>query len=158
LLLGDSLGSSYNNSWHESNTSEFLCWDMLPWEHPYNCLHEKLHKQLDNHICIYKQYHKQLWNQKYYPFSRLIICHSISRNERDICQRMGNKPIEILQHVLIHLFSTVRNNAYRQWMKLLTSISDSYDKNRKLIIIALKCQMCNPCAEQQEFYCKWLEE
>jgi len=52
---------------------------------------------------------------------------------------MGNKPMKIPQHLLIHLFSTVRNNAYRQWMKLLTSISDSYDKNRKCVIIAFKC-------------------
>jgi len=52
---------------------------------------------------------------------------------------MGNKSIKIPQHILIHVFSTVRYDAYRQWMKLLTSISDSYDKNRKLIIIAFKC-------------------
>jgi hypothetical protein len=46
---------------------------------------------------------------------------------------------KILQHILIHVYSMVRYDAYRQWMKLLTSISDSYDKNKKLVIIALKC-------------------
>jgi hypothetical protein len=48
---------------------------------------------------------------------------------------MGNKSIKILQYILIHVFSTVRYDAYRQWMKLLTSISDPYDKNRKFLNI-----------------------
>jgi hypothetical protein len=39
-----------------------------------------------------------------------------------MCQDMGNKPVKIVQHILIHLFGSMRNNAYGHGMKLLTSI------------------------------------
>ncbi len=68
LLMVDSLGSSYNNSPHESSTSESSHLDMLQWELPHDGLHNRLHKVQCK--CLHqKWFHKQCLKHQYLPLA-----------------------------------------------------------------------------------------